>query len=137
LEATIICNYSISVVSIDSLEIGKPNFVKLHRGEVKYFTFDNNSPEPFKIISCSKFGDIKLYLNKSDLEINRNSFRFDELDIKKFEVVSEKLNTLAMDNNHPEYCEKCSYLVGVEALRNTEASLYVIHPSTIVPFTTN
>jgi hypothetical protein len=107
-ESTNICDYSISAFTVDSsihrLERGKQNLVRLYKKEVKYFTFENNSPEPFKILSLSKYGDVQLYLNKSDLEINRKNFRFDELHIKDFEVVSQQLNTLAIDTKNSEYC---------------------------------
>ena len=57
-----------------NLEKGKQNLLKLHKDQKKYFAFQKDNDEPFKIISISKFGDVKMYLNISSLNIQKKEF---------------------------------------------------------------
>ncbi len=59
-EATKTCDYSLSVLTVDSsihnLKRGKQNLIKFPAGVVKYFTLDHYTNEPFKILSLAKYG---------------------------------------------------------------------------------
>ena len=87
-EATKSCDYAVSVLQLDSsihrLERGRQNMLKLLKGEVRYFTFEQYSDQPFKIISISKFGDIKLYLNQSSKTPNKKTWTLEELNKDQF-----------------------------------------------------
>jgi len=48
--------------------------IKLAKGKVKYFSFEHPSAEPFKIVTLAKYGEVKLYINQSFLQVNRKAF---------------------------------------------------------------
>jgi hypothetical protein len=59
-EATKTCDYSISVLTVDSsihnLKRGKQMLVKLPKGVTKYFSIDHYTNEEFKVITLLKYG---------------------------------------------------------------------------------
>ncbi len=55
--------------------------LKLLKGEIRYFTFEQYTDEPFKILSLSRFGEVRLHLNKSGIAIDKRTFTTDELNI--------------------------------------------------------
>lgn len=58
--------------------------LKLAKGQIRYFTFEQYTDEPFKIISLSKFGEVRLYLNISTQAPNKKTWTTSELDASKF-----------------------------------------------------
>lgn len=82
-EATKVCDYSISVLSVDSsihnLKRGKQNMIRFPEGVVKYFFMDHYTNEPFKIITLTKYGEIRMYLNQSSINVNKKSFTTSEI----------------------------------------------------------
>lgn len=50
--------------SIFKIERGKHYLIRLLKGAIQYFFFENGI-EPFKIFAMNKFGDVKFYLKRS------------------------------------------------------------------------
>ena len=138
-EATKVCDYSISVLSVDSsihsLKRGKQNMIRFPAGVVKYFFMEHYTSEPFKIVTLTKYGEIRMYLNQSSITVNKKSFTTAEIELEKFAYKSQHSNTLAVDTKHALFCDKCSYFLAIEALKNTEATLYLVYPQTTVTLT--
>jgi len=67
--------------------------------------------------------------------VDRKSFTIDELALEKFKFKSEHKNTLSVDSSSPYFCEKCHYFIAIEALKATEATLYLVYPQTTVTLT--
>lgn len=51
---------------MSKLERGKQNPLKLVKDSIKYFVFDSYN-EPFRIITMAKYGEVKFYLNRSEV----------------------------------------------------------------------
>jgi hypothetical protein len=116
-EAVKTCDYSLSVLTIDSsihnIKRGKQNLIKFPQGVVKYFSLDHYTNEPFKIISLTKYGEINIYINQSTLSVNRKSFTTSELALDKFAFKSQYSNSITIDASHPLFCVKCNYFIAI------------------------
>ena len=121
--------------SIHSLKRGKQNMIRFPAGVVKYFFLEHYTAEPFRVLTLTKYGEIRMYLNQSSLSVDRKSFTTAEIALEKFAFKSQHSNTLAVDSSHSLFCTKCSYFLAVEALKNTEATLYLVYPQTTVTLT--
>ena len=111
--------------------------LKLLKGEIRFFTFEQYTNEPFKIIALSKFGQVRLHLNQSIETPNKKTWTIDELNVKEFQTKSEYLNTINVGTKDKGYCTNCDYFVAAEALETTFATLYLVYPETVVPLLRN
>jgi hypothetical protein len=139
-EATKVCEYSLAVVTSDSsifkIERGKHYLVRLLKGSVQYFFFENGN-EPFKIFAMNKFGDVKFYLKRSDTQMNRRSFTSEELSLQNFEFTGEHPNVLSIDKTNSLFCESCHYILAVEALKSSFSTLVLAYPMSLVTLPEN
>ena len=140
-KARTVCDYTISVLTVDSsihrLQMGKQNIVRLKKGAVEYFSFEHFNGEPFRIISVMKYGDIQLHLNQSGIAVDRKAFTKEELSLDKFSFRSSSSNTLTVTKDDKIYCNYCHYFLAVEAIANTEATIYLAYAETIVTLVPN
>jgi len=52
--------------------------------------------------------------------------------LDNFKFKNSFSNTLNVDSRHKMFCSNCDYLLAVEALQNTEATLYLAYSQTII-----
>lgn len=135
-----VCEYSLAVVTSDSsifkIERGKHYLIRLIKGNVQYFFFENGN-EAFKIFAMNKFGDVKFYLKRSSTQITKRSFTSEELELKNFEFTGEHPNVLSIDKTSSIFCANCHYILAVEALKSSFSTLVLAYPMSLVTLAEN
>lgn len=138
-EATGPCPYSItattSLKKILRVERGVTQNIKLSAGEIQLFVMHQSTKMSFKLLSLHEYGQIEIYLNRSDAVTIEKLASTKQVDIKKFQMKGQMKNRLVMLTDNPLFCVDCYYLVAVEAIKHTESSLYYGDEETLVPFT--
>lgn len=147
IEANENCPYTITASSgknkIRKIKKGTFADINLAMNEQKNLLFENHLNETFKILSLNKAGEVVISVKPVPRDQLQELLSKDIGNIKdwawsnKDSVRINNMNYKKKNEPNPNFCVNCYYLININALRPTEASIVIPTPHTELPITTD